>query len=205
MAALTTRTAGLHFRQPGSPADQAACAAAECETACVSLRDRTSSDIPVLVDLLRRVHDEDNYPTVWPADPAGWLVSADSLGASVAEFDGDIAGHVSLDRAGSGARTDVWVEATGHPSNALGEVTRLFIDPQHRGVGIGRQLIGRAVDTAHRLGLWPVLDVRQNGRASASRLYAAAGWRFIGTAPHRLSHELVLPFDCWLGPPPPDS
>ena len=166
------------------------------------VRDRHSSDVPELVALLQRVHDEDNYPTVWPVDPPGWLVNVDGLGAWVADAAGAIVGHVSLDPPGSGARTDVWVESTGHPSTDLAEVTRLFIAPQHRGTGLGQRLLGRAVDAAHRLGLWPVLDVRHNGRAGASHLYAAAGWRFIGTAPRRLTPELVLPFDCWLGPYP---
>lgn len=170
----------------------------------MKLRDRSSSDLPELVTLLRRVHEMDNYPTVWPADPTGWLLNVNSLGAWVAESDGRIAAHVSLDRTGAGARTDVWVHATGHPPDDLAEITRLFIAPTHRGAGIGHLLLRHAVQIAHDLGLWPVLDVRHDGRTEASRLYAAAGWRLVGTAPRRLSPELELPFDCWLGPSPVD-
>ena len=57
---------------------------------------------------------------------------------------------------------------------------------------------------AHRLGRWPVLDVRHEGRSGADRLYNSAGWHHIGVVQRRLSGEIVLPFDCWIGPKPDD-
>ncbi|MGI8680426.1 MAG: GNAT family N-acetyltransferase [Jatrophihabitans sp.] len=97
----------------------------------------------------------------------------------------------------------MWIAATQRPIERLAEVTRLFAAPQARGTGVGRRLLQQAVDAAHRLDFWPVLDVRHNGRSGASRLYETAGWRLAGSAPLRLAPEVVLPFDCWIGPPPP--
>lgn len=110
--------------------------------------------------------------------------------------------HVGFARPGSHAATEVWTAATQRPVERLAEVTRLFAAPEARGSGVGRRLLQQAVDAAHRLDLWPVLDVRHDGRPGASRLYEAAGWRPAGRVPLGLAPDVVLPFDCWIGPPP---
>lgn len=47
------------------------------ETGRVDLRERTPEDMPALSALLRRVHDTDGYPTVWPGDVSSWLTTDD--------------------------------------------------------------------------------------------------------------------------------
>jgi GNAT superfamily N-acetyltransferase len=168
-----------------------------------NLRVRTPADVPALAEVLRRVREADDYPTVWPDDVDGWITGNGNYGAWVAVHDENLAGQVGLTRPGAKAGTQRWAEATQRGSERLAEVTRLFVDPDVRGLGIGRQLLQRAVEGAHELGLWPVLDVRHDGRPGASRLYEAAGWRLIDSAPRRLAPEVVRPFHCWIGPPPP--
>ena len=168
------------------------------------MRERTPADTQALSALLRRVHETDGYPTVWPSDVGRWLVSDSAHEAWVADLNGSVVGHVSLSRPGSRAATRVWVAATQRPIERLAAVTRLFAAPEARGTGVGRRLLQHAVDAAHRRDLWPVLDVRQDGSPGGSRLYEAAGWRVVGSAPLRLATEVVLPFDYWIGPPPPN-
>jgi GNAT superfamily N-acetyltransferase len=169
----------------------------------VNVRPRTPADVQALIEVLRRVHDADGYPTVWPDDVSGWVVGDSGYGAWVAVIDDNVVGHVGLARPGLQASTQVWVATTQRPVEWLVEVTRLFASPDASGFGVGHRLLQRAVAGAHELGLWPVLDVRHEGRPGASRLYEAAGWRMVGSVPRRLEPEVILPFDCWVGPPPP--
>ena len=168
----------------------------------MSVRDRTAADLPCLVDMLRRVHEADGYPTVWPGDAIRWLTGSGTYGAWVADQNGTVAGHVGLSRASAQPTSQAWARATQRPGEQLAEVTRLFSAPEARGTGIGRQLLQRAAAAAHHLGLWPVLEVRHDGRPGACRLYDAAGWHLAGTVQRRLTAEIVLPFDCWIGPEP---
>lgn len=169
----------------------------------MELRARASEDVQALTGVLRRVHDADDYPTVWPDDVDRWIVGNGGRGAWVAVLGDKLAGHVGLSRPGSQPGRQLWTSATQQPVERLVEVTRLFVGPESRGSGIGHRLLQRAVDGAHELALWPVLDVRRDGRPGASRLYANAGWRLVGSASRRLGPEVVLPFDYWIGPPPP--
>jgi GNAT superfamily N-acetyltransferase len=160
------------------------------ETVPMQLRERTGCDLSGLSVLLRRVHESDGYPTVWPSDVDRWLVRDSGYGAWVGELDGALVGHVGLARPSTPAGTELWTAAAQRPVERLAAVTRLFAAPETRGAGVGRRLLQHAAEAAHRLGLWPVLDVRHDGRPGASRLYAAAGWHLVGTAPRRLASEL---------------
>ncbi|MGI8680425.1 MAG: hypothetical protein ACR2LX_17425 [Jatrophihabitans sp.] len=54
----------------------------------MNLRERTPADTQALSALLRRVHDTDGYPTVWPGDVGSWLAGDDAYGAWVADLKG---------------------------------------------------------------------------------------------------------------------
>jgi DNA-binding MarR family transcriptional regulator/L-amino acid N-acyltransferase YncA len=87
----------------------------------------------------------------------------------IAEKDGEIVGSVMLVNGGEGAA----------------KLRLLYVEPQARGLGIGRRFVDEAIAFARaagyrRITLWTndVLD-------AARRIYAGAGFRLVGTEPHR--------------------
>lgn len=127
--------------------------------------------------VLRRVHEYNGYPGRWPADPAGWLTPSGLIEAWVAERDGAVAGQVGL---AQGDNHPGLVRAVGRPLSELAEVVRLYVDPAARGGGLGAELLAVASAHAVATGLYPVLEVVDDG-GPAIALYERAGWRLIGT------------------------
>ncbi|MFJ4715881.1 GNAT family N-acetyltransferase [Streptomyces sp. NPDC088785] len=141
-------------------------------------RARGAGDLGACVAALRAVHLADGYPTVWPADPAGWL----ALGGAgdrawVVERDGRIAGHVALVRAAAG---DVAPALLRRDPGPVAVVSRLFVAPGERGRGLGTLLLARAADAARAQCSRAVLDVVTTDTAAIA-LYERAGWTFLGT------------------------
>ena len=101
------------------------------------------------------------------------------VAAWVAELDGSIAGHVALVR---GMWFDCLLRATGLPAEALGGITRLYVDPAFRRLGLARALLEAAADSAVAHGLQPVLDVVADARPAIAP-YEQAGWQLAGTQP----------------------
>lgn len=148
-------------------------------TISASVRPRREQDLDACLDLLRLVHDHDGYPLHWPDDAAGWVAGRGALAAWVAEeAEGMLVGQVSL-RPAAGTPVPVWEAGTGLPAERLGVVSRLFVHPGCRSVGLGKALLAVAVDEARARGLWPVLDVLARGQ-NAFRLYEQGGWTRIG-------------------------
>ena len=143
------------------------------------VRIREPGDLPACVAALRRVHETSGYPSRWPDDPARWITPANLVTAWVAEHDGGIAGHVALVR---GMRLECLLRATGLPAEALGGITRLYVDPAFRRLGLARSLLDAAADAAAARGLRPVLDVVAYARPAIA-LYERAGWQLAGTQP----------------------
>jgi len=144
----------------------------------LGLRAWGSEDLTASLDLLVTVHEHDNYPLVWPADPARWVSGAGALAVVVAEVDDVLVGQVSL-REASGVPCRVWEAGTGLAASRLGVVSRLFVHPAHRRLGVATALLSWAVDEARRRELHAVLDVLARS-AGACRLYEALGWQRIG-------------------------
>src|ERR1700733_3294123 len=154
------------------------------------VRTRRSEDLDRCVALLREVHDADRYPTVWPADPAGWLAGRRLLGAWVAEENDALVGHLALLGTDAARAHSQWCEALQLPVERLAVVSRLFVSPDARGRGIAGALLRRAEERARAAGLGLGLDVAaHNGAAIA--FYARRGWRRVGTA------ELALGAEPW--------
>jgi len=53
----------------------------------VIIRPRLQSDMDACVSLLRQLHEHDNYPLTWPADPHAWLCGNRQVMAWVASRD----------------------------------------------------------------------------------------------------------------------
>lgn len=152
------------------------------------VRPRRPEDLERCVALLREVRDADGYPTVWPADPAGWLAGRHSLGAWVAEADGALLGHVALLGTDASGAHQRWREALDLPAERLAVVSRRFVSPRARGQGIGDTLLRRAEAHAEDGELGLVLDVAAHNE-DAIAFYERRGWRRVGTAELALSAE----------------
>jgi len=147
----------------------------------VIIRPRMQSDIDACVSLLRQLHEHDNYPLIWPADPHAWLCGSRQVMAWVASRDEVICGHAALTIPRSGAAaTRAWEKSLQVQQPGLLSVALLFVSPQARGCGIGGRLLDNALTAARAKGAAPVLEVvTLNQQAIA--LYQARGWRRIGS------------------------
>lgn len=144
------------------------------------VRRRAEGDLPACLRIAETVRDLDGYPMHLPGgDYRRFLVSDDALEAWVAEEDGVVTGHVALHRRSSKPVLDLASRALGLPTDHLGVVARLMVDPGHRGQGIGRALLETATVGSWERGLWPVLDVVVDS-AAAIALYERCGWTRAG-------------------------
>ena len=164
----------------------------------MSARPRQPADLPACVASLRRVHEASGYPSRWPDDPAGWLTPRTMVAAWVAEYDGEIAGHVALVR---GLNVECLLRATGLPVEALGGIVRLYVDPGFQRLGLARALLGTAAGAAADHDLKPVLDVVADS-APAVALYERAGWQLAGIQPATWTDPdgTVPVIRCYVGP-----
>jgi len=149
------------------------------------------------VQVLAEVHQSDGYPVNWPDRPDEWLSHASLLGGWVAELGGRLVGHVSLSLTGEGdLAPGLWSQRNGTSKDLAAVVSRLFVDPQARGHGIGARLIGRAVEEARRRGLHPVLDVVASDTAAAA-LYDRLGWELMATLEQRWGPSQLVAIHCY--------
>lgn len=153
------------------------------------VRDRLAGDMPALVALLQRTHDEQRYPVRQEAVAAAWLAPTDELAAWVA-VDGDVLGHVALHPV-HGESTVLWAQVPGR----LVVVSRLFTDGSQRGTGA--QLLDHAVGEAHRLGSTPVLEVWREGPALG--WYLRRGWTSLGVC-HQVWGDHPVLAEALVGP-----
>lgn len=94
----------------------------------------------------------------------------------IAEHDtGEVVGMVGMTREGDG----------------VGQLRWFLVEPDARG-GLGRRLLGVALDRAREAGLRHVLLWTVDGLDAAARLYRSAGFRRTEEVPgHRFGHDLV--------------
>ena len=154
------------------------------------VRVREPRDLPVLLTLLGRTHEQDGYPVRAAAVSAAWLAPPGELSAAVA-VDGDrVVGHVALHPA-EGPDDDPalsgWRRATGRDPEGLAVVSRLFTD--RSAPGTGTLLLAHAVQRAAELGRSAVLLVDPQGPALG--FYRRRGWAEVGTAVQQWGHRTV--------------
>jgi len=161
------------------------------------VRERRPGDLPQLLSLLARTHEEVGYPVRSSAVSAAWLAPPGELFAAVAVAGGRVVGHVALHPA-DGPDDDPalagWQRATGRARDDLAVVSRLFTD---RSVaGAGTLLLDRAAQHAERSGRAPVLLV--DPVSAARGFYGRRGWAEVGTAvqqwgPRTVEAVLMVP------------
>ncbi|MCW2779003.1 MAG: hypothetical protein JWN17_2728 [Frankiales bacterium] len=151
------------------------------------VRPRRPEDLPVLLALLQRTHEQEGYPVRAVAVSGWWLAAEDELGGWVATDDDRLLGHVALHPADDPSALPLWQQATGRPAEQLAVVSRLFTDRTVRGAGAA--LLGHAQEQARVLGRTAVLQVDPDAPARA--FYGRRGWQEVGTARQQWGHRTV--------------
>lgn len=144
------------------------------------IRQRGSADVDALCELVVAVHAADGYPVVLQPNVREFIVTTNCRRAWVAEIDGHIAGHVSLHTVWSDEVAQIATAELGVVHEALASVSRLFVSPTARGLGVGRALLETATAEARSRSLHPVLDVVTTYPAAIT-LYESSGWVRPGT------------------------
>ncbi|RIS48157.1 GNAT family N-acetyltransferase [Mycobacteroides abscessus] len=153
----------------------------------VVIRRRRQADLAALADVLVRVHARDGYPVEGVDDPEAWIAPPAELAAWTAVYAAEPIGHVALSRARD---TDdaaiLWRRSTGGDVSQLAILARLFVDPGHRNLGAGAQLMEAAHRYAEEHDLTVAFDVMLKDR-DAIRLYEKIGYQRLGTVSHEHS------------------
>ncbi|GAA1404851.1 GNAT family N-acetyltransferase [Glutamicibacter uratoxydans] len=132
-----------------------------------TIRRRAAEDYDGCTRVLRAVFATSDYPSRWPQDPVAWLNPDGIRAAWVAGGqNGEILGHIAV------------YEHREDPKIAM--VTRLFVDPQVRGqgLGLGAELLRATQRWAKEQHLELQLDVVQTS-TPAVNLYEREGWQYL--------------------------
>ena len=147
-----------------------------------------------------RVHQADGYPVEGVSDPEGWLQPARELAAWTAHWNGQPVGHVSLTEASpEDDAAKMWVQRGDRSLADIAIVVRLFVDPDHRGRGVGQELMRAAYEHAAGLGKRLVFDVMLKDR-QAIRLYEALGCEQLGSIVHHYGDGLEEAASVYVAP-----
>lgn len=134
------------------------------------------------------------------ADPAAWLQPPTLIRAWVAEFDGEIVGHVLITApASSDDAVQLWHKQNPQAPDGLAVLGRLFVVSTARSRTVGERLVRAAMTSASEHDLRLLLDVMDKDTA-AIRLYKRLGWERIGTATHRFGDGEQVTAFCYVAP-----
>lgn len=133
--------------------------------AVVVVRERRGDEVAACVAVLALIHKAESYPWHWPQDATRWLTPRNTLRAWVAVGDaGEIAGHMMV---------------RGDEDDRTATVSRLFVSPSYRGIGLGVRFLELAWAWAVENGRGLELEVDSEGLAAIG-LYERMGWRRTG-------------------------
>jgi GNAT superfamily N-acetyltransferase len=166
----------------------------------LTVRPRQPEDLSELGKALVRVHQVDGYPVEGVRDPEAWLQPPREIAAWTATVDDQPVGQVSLTEAdASDDAAQVWTSQTAGLLADIAIVVRLFVDPDHRGSGAGRELMRAAFEHARRLRKRVVFDVMLKDER-AIRLYEALGCQRLGFITHDYGEGLQEPAAVYIAP-----
>jgi GNAT superfamily N-acetyltransferase len=143
------------------------------------IRRRKAGDLAMCGRLLDVVHYDARYPALRPEPPRAWLDSPDVHDAWVCERVGRILGHVAVsDLARDSLSALRWRETTERSPSELMAVSRFFVRPTARQLGIGTALLDVAVAEIRRQQRLPVLEMI-TARRDGFPYLASRGWRLV--------------------------
>ena len=158
------------------------------------VRPRLAGDVHACVEILRRTHEIDGYPLVWPDVPERFVVRAHETDAWVAVIDDAVVGHVSNQVAEGWPGLPAVTSETVLGADQLSVVSALFTSVDHRRSGVGNALLDQAVQRATATGHHPVLDVGKTLTGAVS-FYERAGWCRIGEVTFMIGSTSI---DSWV-------
>ena len=171
----------------------------------VRVRERRAADLAPLLEVLREQQPLTGYPQTGVELTEDFICRDHELVALVAELDGRVVGHVSVQEAArvhhdaTGTTLAAWERGHGRPADELGVISALFVAGSVRGQGIGTLLLDTAAAWCRSRGLGPCLDIVPN-RTRALAMYRARGWVTVAEVEtwwmqpgSPLVHVMVLP------------
>jgi GNAT superfamily N-acetyltransferase len=121
----------------------------------------------------------------------GWDPSFEALVARiVADYaagrdpDRDAAWIAEVDGRRVGCVFCVAKDGTTKDTDGTAQLRILLVDPAARGLGIGRELVGRCVSFARQAGYRQMTLWTNDPLVAAARIYLAAGFRLVAEEPH---------------------
>ena len=164
------------------------------------IRDRRDADLPALAALIARQQAQTRYPFIWPFPRPleQFLKRSTELRAWVAEVDGEVAGHVAIERVEDDLLGRSWAAAHDVAVNELRCVSVFFTDIRRAGEGIGSRLLATATEAARAEG-YPVLDVVA-AHETPVQLYLQRGWQIIETTQAPWHPDTDLPIHLMILP-----
>ena len=150
----------------------------------VAIRRTTPADWSSLAQALVAVHAQDGYPVEGVRDAESWVSLQDPVGQWTASVDGRPVGHVALSRAANATEIMRLIrELDDTPLDQISIVSRLFVHPDFRGIGLASQLMDEAENLALNVSRLVVLEVLEKDGA-ARKLYESRGWYEVGKIEH---------------------
>jgi GNAT superfamily N-acetyltransferase len=135
----------------------------------VAVRVAGASDVPRIVELFEHgslVQGKEDPADLAPYTSALAEITRGAGDVLVAEIDGEVVGVCQL----------IVFRHLQSKGGLCAEVESVHVHPDRRGQGIGRFLMGAAIDRARSLGCYRVQLTSNNVRPEAHRFYAALGF-----------------------------
>jgi GNAT superfamily N-acetyltransferase len=131
------------------------------------IRPANEDDVQTIVSIVLEC-DPTSSSQEYELTKAHTAVSSPSRRTFIGEIDGDVAGYASLDFA----------------SPTIAELKRLFVRPEHWGIGLASALLEEAIGTAFAAGYRSMRLFTPTENVRARRFYEREGWHAGGTSVH---------------------
>jgi GNAT superfamily N-acetyltransferase len=143
----------------------------------LTVRVKTSGDAAACVALALAVHHSDGYPRYLPEDLDAFMRPPSETAAWVADFEGEVVGHLALRRGDGDPALPAAQRTTGLSAEDIAVVARLMVSRHVRRRGVADRLLAAAQAFAREAGQRLVLDVVRD--AESVSFYERLGWQLV--------------------------